>query len=69
MLQTQDEFLEAEQFPLFYEHRETLIECMNKIEETSKQTTTINQACGISRILQDPTGWGIVYAHRRNRDF
>jgi hypothetical protein len=27
---------------------------MNKIEETSKQTTTINQACGISRMLQDP---------------
>jgi uncharacterized membrane protein YukC len=28
---------------------------MNKIEETSKHTTTINnQACGISRVLQDP---------------
>jgi hypothetical protein len=52
-----------------FEHRETLIEYMNKIEETSKQTTTINQACGISRMLQDPiflfwlTGFSRIMPH------
>ncbi|CAH1998384.1 unnamed protein product [Acanthoscelides obtectus] len=36
-----------------YEYRELLIECMEKIEATSKQTVTINQATGIGRMLQD----------------
>jgi len=36
-----------------YEYRELLIECMEKIEATSKQTVTINQATGICRMLKD----------------
>ncbi|KAJ8915784.1 hypothetical protein NQ315_004596 [Exocentrus adspersus] len=36
-----------------YEHRELLIECMEKIEATSRQTVTINQATAICRMLHD----------------
>ena len=36
-----------------YEHRESLIECMEKIAITSKQIVAINQATALSRMLQD----------------
>lgn len=36
-----------------YEHRSSLIECMEKIETTSNQTTAINQASAIRRMLYD----------------
>ncbi|GBO18562.1 hypothetical protein AVEN_71783-1 [Araneus ventricosus] len=36
-----------------YEYREQLIECMGKIESTSKQAVTINQAGAIRRMLED----------------
>nr|CAH7751063.1 unnamed protein product [Callosobruchus chinensis] len=48
-----------------YEYRESLIECMEKIEENSRQTVTINQATAICRMLQDSkfVFWLIVF-HR-----
>lgn len=48
-----------------YEYRESLIECMEKIEVTSRQTVTINQATAIGRMLQDSkfVFWLIVF-HR-----
>ncbi|GBL86442.1 hypothetical protein AVEN_164599-1 [Araneus ventricosus] len=36
-----------------YEYREQLIECMGKMESTSKQAVAINQAGAIRRILED----------------
>ncbi|GBO18086.1 hypothetical protein AVEN_45741-1 [Araneus ventricosus] len=36
-----------------YEYREQLIECMGKIESTSKQAVAINQAGAIRRMLED----------------
>lgn len=38
-----------------YENRELLIECMDKTETTSNQTTTINQAGALRRMLLEPT--------------
>ncbi|GBO26697.1 hypothetical protein AVEN_156375-1 [Araneus ventricosus] len=38
---------------IVYEYREQLIECMGKIETTSKQAVTINQAGAIRRMLED----------------
>ncbi|KAL4088759.1 hypothetical protein QTP88_023843 [Uroleucon formosanum] len=38
-----------------YENRELLIECMDKIETTSNQTTTINQAGALRRMLLEST--------------
>lgn len=37
-----------------YEHREDLIVCMEEIENTSRQTTTISKAGAIRRMLGDP---------------
>lgn len=36
-----------------YENREALIECMGKIQDDAKQSTTINQASAIERMLYD----------------
>lgn len=36
-----------------FENREALIECMERIEQVSKQTTAINQATAIRRMLND----------------
>ncbi|GBL95308.1 hypothetical protein AVEN_37756-1 [Araneus ventricosus] len=46
-----------------YEYREQLIECMGKIESTSKQAVTINQAEAIRRMLEDSkfVFWLIVF--------
>ncbi|GBN30192.1 Zinc finger MYM-type protein 1 [Araneus ventricosus] len=38
---------------IVYEYREQLIECMGKIETTSKQAVAINQAGAIRRMLED----------------
>jgi len=38
-----------------YEHRESLIECMDKIVSISLQNSTINQATGLKRLLTDAT--------------
>lgn len=38
-----------------YENRESLIECMKKIEVTSNQTIAINQASALRRMLKEPT--------------
>lgn len=38
---------------MVYEHRETLIECMEKIIDVSLQSSSINQATGLKLLLQD----------------
>ncbi|XP_050435438.1 zinc finger MYM-type protein 1-like [Adelges cooleyi] len=38
-----------------YEHRETLIKCMEKIIDVSSQSATINQATGLLLLLKDST--------------
>eukprot|EP00102_Acyrthosiphon_pisum_P013340 XP_008182878.1 PREDICTED: uncharacterized protein LOC103309376 [Acyrthosiphon pisum] len=38
---------------IVYEHRESLIECMEKILNISLQNSTINQATGLKRLLTD----------------
>jgi len=48
-----------------YENRELIILCMDKIESTSNQTITINQAGALRRLLQDSTFiyWLNVFHH------